>query len=72
MVRDIIDVVFATHTDSDQVRVAVDRRAEDITAIGNDSIALIGVNWSVNCGDDLDTCNVLKATLGGTVEVATP
>jgi hypothetical protein len=67
------DAIFLIHTDAAQVRMSVDSRAETINSLtGGTSVALLGPNWAVNCGEEVDTCAELQRALGGDLEVASP
>jgi len=65
-------VVFQIHENASQAQEAADLRAALVGGLAGVDGALLGPNWSVNCGDDEDLCNELAPVLGGEVQVAEP
>lgn len=66
-------VVFSIHESASQARAAVDDVAAVSTGLlDRRSGHLIGPNWSMNCGDDVELCERLLPALGGELDVQHP
>jgi hypothetical protein len=65
-------VVLSIYTDLAQMEAAVQETASLATQLGLESVHLVGDDWSINCGGDLDLCARFSRAIGGEIQTFSP
>jgi hypothetical protein len=65
-------VSLVIHQDTEQAQESINDVADHVNAAGEVSVHLIGPNWSVNCGQEVELCTQLQngGVGGGVIERA--